>query len=406
MDIFSSENLNRNFTDSISVTELNYLIKSILEFEPSLQKISVLGEVSNLRVTAKNHIFFNLIDQSSSIPCVMWSSDFINGGENLDDGNLVLCSGKISTYLQTGMLQLYVKKVKKSGNGDIQKEFNELRNKLSKEGLFDQSRKREIPKFPTKICVLTSKHGAVFKDIINVITRRYPLVEINLIPVPVQGKDSAEKISYAIEEANTLNVDIIIIARGGGSIEDLGTFNNENLARKIFSSATPIISAIGHETDYTISDYVSDLRAPTPSAAAELSVPSYKDLLREIESFKNNLKYTIKEKILDDLRTYENNLDRFLLNSPDLSFYNEKINTNLNKLSGNISKFNKTITHRLEITKNSLKFLNPSDTISRGLVQTKNSQNKIVKSINEINKGDTITISYVDGVAVTKIISK
>lgn len=406
MDIFSSENLNRNFTDSISVTELNYLIKSILEFEPSLQKISVLGEVSNLRVTAKNHIFFNLIDQSSSIPCVMWSSDFINGGENLDDGNLVLCSGKISTYLQTGLLQLYVKKVKKSGNGDIQKEFNELRNKLSMEGLFDQSRKREIPKFPTKICVLTSKNGAVFKDIINVITRRYPLVEINLIPVPVQGKDSAEKISYAIEEANTLNVDTIIIARGGGSIEDLGTFNNENLARKIFSSTTPIISAIGHESDYTISDYVSDLRAPTPSAAAELAVPSYKDLLREIESFKNNLKYTIKEKILDDLRTYENNLDRFLLNSPDLSFYNEKINTNLNKLSGNISQFNKTITHRLEITKNSLKFLNPSDTISRGLVQTKNSQNKIVKSINEINKGDTITISYVDGVAVTKVISK
>ena len=406
MDIFSSENLNRNFTDSISVTELNYLIKSILEFESSLQKISVLGEVSNLRVTAKNHIFFNLIDQSSSIPCVMWSSDFINGGENLDDGNLVLCSGKISTYLQTGLLQLYVKKVKKSGNGDIQKEFNELRNKLSMEGLFDQSRKREIPKFPTKICVLTSKNGAVFKDIINVITRRYPLVEINLIPVPVQGKDSAEKISYAIEEANTLNVDTIIIARGGGSIEDLGTFNNENLARKIFSSTTPIISAIGHESDYTISDYVSDLRAPTPSAAAELAVPSYKDLLREIESFKNNLKYTIKEKILDDLRTYENNLDRFLLNSPDLSFYNEKINTNLNKLSGNISQFNKTITHRLEITKNSLKFLNPSDTISRGLVQTKNSQNKIVKSINEINKGDTITISYVDGVAVTKIISK
>ncbi len=249
MDISSSINLNLNFRDSISVTELNYLIKSILDFEPSLQEISVLGEVSNTRVTPKKHIFFNLIDQSSSIPCVMWSSDLNNGGENLDDGNLVLCSGKISTYFQTGMLQLYVNKVKKSGNGDIQKEFNELKNKLNMEGLFDQNRKRKIPKFPTKICVITSKHGAVFKDIINVITRRYPLVEINLIPVPVQGKEAAEKISYAIEEANTLNADTVIIARGGGSIEDLGTFNDENLASKIFASSTPIISAIGHETD-------------------------------------------------------------------------------------------------------------------------------------------------------------
>ena len=406
MDISSSINLNSNFRDSISVTELNYLIKSILDFEPSLQEISVLGEVSNTRVTPKKHIFFNLIDQSSSIPCVMWSSDLNNGGENLDDGNLVLCSGKISTYFQTGMLQLYVNKVEKSGNGDIQKEFNELKNKLNSEGLFDQNRKRKISKFPKKICVITSKHGAVFKDIINVITRRYPLVEINLIPVPVQGKEAAEKISYAIEEANTLNADTVIIARGGGSIEDLGTFNDENLARKIFSSSTPIISAIGHETDYTISDYVSDLRAPTPSSAAELAVPSYIELLKEIESFKNNLNYTIQEKISDDSRTFENNLDRFLLNTPALSFYNEKIETNLDKLSNNISQFSKTITHRLEITINSLNFLNPSDTISRGLVQTKNSQNKIVKSINEINRGDTITISYIDGVAVTKVISK
>ena len=406
MDISSSINLNLNFKDSISVTELNYLIKSILDFEPSLQEISVLGEVSNSRVTPKNHIFFNLIDQSSSIPCVMWSSDFNNGRENLYNGNLVLCSGKISTYFQTGMLQLYINNVQKSGNGEIQKEFNELKNKLRMEGLFDQNRKRKITKFPKKICVITSKNGAVFKDIINVITRRYPLVEINLIPVPVQGKDSVEKISHAIEEANTLNFDTIIIARGGGSIEDLGAFNDENLARKIFSSSTPIISAVGHETDYTISDYVSDLRAPTPSAAAELAVPSYIELLKEIESFKNILNYTIKEKISEDLRTFENNLDRFLLNTPVLSFYQEKIDTNLYQLTDSICQFTKTITHRLEITINSLKFLNPSDTISRGLVQTKNSQNKIVKSINEINRGDTITISYVDGVAVTKVISK
>tara|TARA_Y100000590_G_scaffold67689_1_gene73582 strand:+ start:18973 stop:20193 length:1221 start_codon:yes stop_codon:yes gene_type:complete len=406
LDISSSINLNLNFKDSISVTELNYLIKSILDFEPSLQEISVLGEVSNSRVTPKNHIFFNLIDQSSSIPCVMWSSDFNNGRENLYNGNLVLCSGKISTYFQTGMLQLYINNVQKSGNGEIQKEFNELKNKLRMEGLFDQNRKRKITKFPKKICVITSKNGAVFKDIINVITRRYPLVEINLIPVPVQGKDSVEKISHAIEEANTLNFDTIIIARGGGSIEDLGAFNDENLARKIFSSSTPIISAVGHETDYTISDYVSDLRAPTPSAAAELAVPSYIELLKEIESFKNILNYTIKEKISEDLRTFENNLDRFLLNTPVLSFYQEKIDTNLYQLTDSICQFTKTITHRLEITINSLKFLNPSDTISRGLVQTKNSQNKIVKSIQEINKGDTITISYLDGEAVTKVISK
>ena len=404
MDQFVQKN-NNEYHQSITVSELNYLIKSILDYEQSLNDIKVIGEITNARITQKKHYFFNLIDQSSSIPCVMWNSDLHNGSQQIQNGNLVICSGKISTYLQTGLLQLYVNNIQTSGRGDIQKEFNELKTKLANEGLFDENRKRSIPKFPKKICVITSKHGAVIKDITNIISRRYPIVDLSLIPVSVQGLNSSKEISEAIKKANKINFDIIILARGGGNIDDFKTFNDENLARIIFSSKIPIISAVGHESDYTISDFVADLRAPTPSAAAEISVPSSVELIKDIKNLKKNLTKLINEKILTQVRFYENSLDRLLTNAPNLILYKQKNNFLIENLQKNIVAKTKFKTQEFKILNNSLKFLNPSDNMARGLVQTINSKRKIIKSIKDIKQGEDITISYIDGKAVTKVIN-
>lgn len=404
MDQFVQKN-NNGYHQSITVSELNYLIKSILDYEHSLNDIKVIGEVINARITQKKHYFFNLIDQSSSIPCVMWNSNLDNGSQQIQNGNLVICSGNISTYLQTGLLQLYVNNIKASGSGDIQKEFNELKKRLANEGLFDESRKRSLPRFPKKICVITSKHGAVIKDITNIISRRYPILDLSLIPVSVQGLNSSKEISEAIKKANKINFDIIILARGGGNIDDFKTFNDENLARIIFSSKIPIISAVGHESDYTISDFVADLRAPTPSAAAEISVPSSVELFKDIKSFEKNLTKLINEKILTQVRFYENSLDRFLTNSPNLILYKEKINLLIENLKKNIIAKTKFKTQEFKILNNSLKFLNPSDNMARGLVQTTNSKRKTIKSIKDIKQGEDITISYIDGKAIAKVIN-
>lgn len=404
MDQFVQKN-NNGYHQSITVSELNYLIKSILDYEQSLNDIKVIGEITNARITQKKHYFFNLIDQSSSIPCVMWNSDLHNGSQQIQNGNLVICSGKISTYLQTGLLQLYVNNIQTSGRGDIQKEFNELKTRLANEGLFDENRKRSIPKFPKKICVITSKHGAVIKDITNIISRRYPIVDLSLIPVSVQGLNSSKEISEAIKKANKINFDIIILARGGGNIDDFKTFNDENLARIIFSSKIPIISAVGHESDYTISDFVADLRAPTPSAAAEISVPSSVELIKDIKNLKKNLTKLINEKILTQVRFYENSLDRLLTNAPNLILYKQKNNFLIENLQKNIVAKTKFKTQEFKILNNSLKFLNPSDNMARGLVQTINSKRKIIKSIKDIKQGEDITISYIDGKAVTKVIN-
>ena len=404
MDQFVQKN-NNGYHQSITVSELNYLIKSILDYEQSLNDIKVIGEITNARITQKKHYFFNLIDQSSSIPCVMWNSDLHNGSQQIQNGNLVICSGKISTYLQTGLLQLYVNNIQTSGRGDIQKEFNELKTRLANEGLFDENRKRSIPKFPKKICVITSKHGAVIKDITNIISRRYPIVDLSLIPVSVQGLNSSKEISEGIKKANKINFDIIILARGGGNIDDFKTFNDENLARIIFSSKIPIISAVGHESDYTISDFVADLRAPTPSAAAEISVPSSVELIKDIKNLKKNLTKLINEKILTQVRFYENSLDRLLTNAPNLILYKQKNNFLIENLQKNIVAKTKFKTQEFKILNNSLKFLNPSDNMARGLVQTINSKRKIIKSIKDIKQGEDITISYIDGKAVTKVIN-
>lgn len=395
---------NSNNTNPMTVSDLNYLIKGLIDSEPFLSDINVLGEVSNKRLTPKGHVFFNLRDAEASIPCVKWKSFDESTTDYLSDGKLITCSGKISTYFQTGKVQFYVDRISDSGSGNIQAEFNKLRSKLEREGLFESNRKRSLPRFPSNICLITSREGAVLKDIINVISRRYPVVELHLLHTTVQGTGSAEELCRAVKLANQLDFDIIILARGGGSPEDLTPFNNEKLARLIFSSRIPIISAIGHETDYTISDYVADVRASTPSVAAEIAVPSSEQLFVEINRYRKKLISEITGSISDKTMSYENTNDRLLLGSPQISNYGTSLKNISNKLLETLQTKIRSERHKVEILGKSLNLLDPFVSMSRGFVLTENLSGHIVRSIKDIKKGETMVIRYSDGAAKTKII--
>ena len=388
----------------MTVSDLNYLIKGLIDSEPFLRDINVLGEVSNKRQTPKGHVFFNLRDAEASIPCVKWKSFDESTTDYLSDGKLITCSGKISTYFQTGKVQFYVDRISDSGSGNIQAEFNKLRSKLEREGLFEPNRKRSLPRFPSNICLITSREGAVLKDIVKVISRRYPVVELHLIHASVQGAGSAEELCRSVQLANQLDFDIIILARGGGSPEDLTPFNDEKLARLIFSSRIPIVSAIGHETDYTISDYVADVRASTPSVAAEISVPSSEQLFAEINRYRQKLISEITENISDKTISYENTNDRLLLGSPQISNYDTSLKNISNKLLETLQTKIRSEHHKVEILGKSLNLLDPFVSMSRGFVLTENLSGNIVRSIKDIKKGETMVVRYSDGTAKTKII--
>ena len=388
----------------MTVSDLNYLIKGLIDSEPFLSDINVLGEVSNKRLTPRGHVFFNLRDAEASIPCVKWKSFDESVTNYLSDGKLITCSGKISTYFQTGKVQFYVDRISDSGSGNIQAEFNKLRSKLEREGLFEPNRKRSLPRFPSNICLITSREGAVLKDIVKVISRRYPVVELHLIHASVQGTGSAEELCRSVQLANQLDFDIIILARGGGSPEDLTPFNDEKLARLIFSSRIPIVSAIGHETDYTISDYVADVRASTPSVAAEISVPSSEQLFAEINRYRQKLISEITESISDKTISYENTNDRLLLGSPQISNYDTSLKNISNKLLEILQTKIRSEHHKVEILGKSLNLLDPFVSMSRGFVLTENLSGNIVRSIKDIKKGETMVVRYSDGTAKTKII--
>ncbi len=285
--------------NAISVSELNTYIKQKFSEDEALASILVKGEISNFKNHyATGHLYFTLKDDKSLIKCVMFKGYAERLNFTPKDGMKVIVLGSVSVYERDGVYQIYAQAMQQEGLGDLYKAYEELKSKLEKEGLFDLSRKKKIPMFANEIGVLTSQTGAVIRDIINVSTRRNPNVHIRLLPVPVQGEGASEKIAKAIELMNEKNLaDVIIIARGGGSLEDLWPFNEEEVARAIYNSEIPIISAVGHETDFTISDFVADLRAPTPSAAAELAVPDIYELKNTIRVYENRFKTSLIKKI-------------------------------------------------------------------------------------------------------------
>lgn len=375
-----------------TVSELTEYIKQKFDGDEYFQGALVEGEVSNYKRHFSGHLYFTLKDENAIIKCVMFKFDAGNLRFEPKDGEKVIVFGKVSVYPQSGAYQIYVKDMKQSGTGDLYQKYEELKKKLEEEGLFNPIHKKRIPFMPQVVGVLTSNTGSVIKDIINVGTRRNPGIHIRLLPVPVQGEGAGEKIAKAIEYMNKHKLaDVLIIGRGGGSIEDLWPFNEEVLARSIFNSKIPIISAVGHDTDYTIADFVSDLRAPTPSAAAELAIPNIIDVKNTIDVYKNRLRQALLKKLENLKLQYQSLTNK--LKSPQSNI--NELRLRIDYTTQNIinAAKNKIVNDRnsLNKIKDKLHLVNPLNILDRGYVLVEK-DNKIIKELKELKKGDLIEI--------------
>ena len=392
--------------NAITVTELNKYIKDKVDKDEFLNNVLVKGEISNYKHHYTGHLYFTLKDENSLIKCIMFKGYAANLKFEPKDGMKVTIFGTVSVFERDGVYQIYVKAMQEDGVGNLYKAYEEMKAKLEKEGLFDQSHKKKIPLMPKCIGVLTSNTGAVIRDIINVSTRRNPNVYIKLLPVPVQGPGAAEKIVDAIKLMNEKKIaDVIIVARGGGSLEDLWPFNEEIVARAIYDSELPVISAVGHETDFTIADFVADLRAPTPSAAAELVVPNIADIKLKLDGYNNRYKLALKKKVeLMKLR-YEKCMNSRVFKEP-LQKINEKyilVDMKVKSIENAISNiYNNKKTNMIKnIAK--LDALSPLKTLTRGYsIMQKNG--KVIKSVSQLQKDDEIDIRLIDGNAKARVI--
>ena len=390
----------------ISVTELNKYIKDKISEDEMLNNVLVKGEISNFKHHYTGHLYFTLKDENSLIKCIMFKSYTSHLTFMPKDGMSVMILGTVSVFERDGVYQIYCKAIREYGMGNLYTAYEELKAKLEKEGLFKVEHKKKIPFMPKVIGVLTSNTGSVIKDIINVSTRRNPNVHIRLYPVPVQGQGAGIKIAEAIKFMNERKLaDVLILARGGGSLEDLWPFNEEIVAREIYDSEIPIISAVGHETDFSISDFVADLRAPTPSAAAELAVANIDEVKSKLESYNNRLKISLKKQIELMRLRYEKCMSRRSFSQP-LQEINEKyikIDILYKSLVSNIQEIinSKKIIATKNISK--LDTLSPLKTLFRGYSIIEKDK-KIIKSVKDLMVDDEVDIKLSDGNKKAKII--
>lgn len=397
-----------NFNQAISVTELNNIVKCLLENEPYLSDIYVRGEISNFKAHSSGHFYFSLKDETGVVKAVMFRSSAALLPFFPENGMKIIAHGRISSYVRDGQYQLYVDAMEPDGIGSLYIAFEQLKAKLASEGLFDVDKKLQIPKIPKRIGVITSPTGAAVRDIINVIGRRFPYAEIVIFPSLVQGTDAPASLCRGIEYFNeSLSVDTIIIGRGGGSLEDLWAFNDERLARFIYNSKIPVISAVGHETDYTICDFVSDVRAPTPSAAAEIAVPDVLELKRKINNIISRESAVLSIR-LDSYKKRLHNIGTSRVLSSPMNFVDEK-NMALLDLS---TKLENSYKSKVSDKRNSLTVitgkvcaLNPMAVLSRGYSAVFDNKGNVVKRIAEISVGETLTIRVSDGSVKADVVS-
>ena len=391
----------------ITVTELNKYVKDSIAQDEFLNNVLVKGEISNYKHHYTGHLYFTLKDEKSLIKCVMFKTYADNLNFEPKDGMKIILFGTVSVFERDGIYQIYAKSMQEDGIGDLYAAYEKLKEKLTLEGLFDEKHKKKIPMMPKIIGVLTSNTGAVIRDIINVSTRRNPNVYIRLLPVPVQGVGAAEKIVKAIKRMNDENLaDVIILARGGGSLEDLWPFNEEIVARAIFDSKLPVISAVGHETDFTIADFVADLRAPTPSAAAELAVPDIEDVKYDLNLYDRRMRMALKKKT-DIMRL------RFekCMNSSSYQDPYQKINDRyllVDKYVKQLEKLEikKVKDIRIELTGliSKLDALSPLKTLARGYSLVENEEKRVITKVKDLKVNDKISIRFQDGIANATII--
>ncbi len=377
-------------------------LKASLESDPRLADLTVVGEVSGYRNPSSRHHYFALRDEQSVIRCVMFRSG--SGGQFLADGSQVICRGRISIYTARGDLQYYVDQVEPDGVGALQQAYEEMRKRLESEGLFELDRKRTLPELPSRIAVITSPTGAVIQDIINVLTRRYPLAEIILIPTSVQGDKAAPEIVQAFKALNAIDdIDVAIVARGGGSLEDLWAFNEEIVARAIFASNVPVISAIGHETDTTIADFVADRRAPTPSAAAEIVAPDVRDLGAYVSGFTSRIDEIISRNIRDSRTKFEMAVDRMNLRAPDTQLPRKSVDDLLTRARLAGQRLVESSRLRLETVEASLNALGPEKILRRGYTITRLADGSAAISATQFSTGDKLGVTFTDGSVETTV---
>ena len=385
--------------EPISVSELNNYIKDKISNDEFLNNVYIKGEISNFKHHYTGHMYFTLKDENSLIKCIMFKTYTANLNFIPKDGMKVLILGTVSVFERDGIYQIYCKAMQEDGIGDLYAKYEKLKNKLEEEGLFDKQYKKQIPFMPKVIGVLTSQTGSVIRDIINVSTRRNPNVYLKLLPVPVQGEGAAIKIADAIKLMNDKNLaDVIIIARGGGSIEDLWPFNEEIVARAIFESKLPVISAIGHETDFTIADFVADLRAPTPSAAAELAVPNIEDIKKNLDKYNNRLAIGLKKNLELIKLKYEKIMNSKVFKEPLLRIQDEyvKLDNSIKIIYDKVIEKYKESNNKFINIVSKLDSLSPLKTLSRGYSIVEK-EDKIIKSKNDLKIGDEIKITLADG---------
>ena len=384
---------------AITVSDLNKYIKNKIADDEYLNNVLIKGEISNFKNHYTGHMYFTLKDKDSLIKCICFKSYAQKLTFMPKDGMKVMVLGTVSVFERDGIYQIYVKAMEEDGLGDLYTKYQELKEKLERQGLFSEEHKMKIPIMPKVIGVLTSKTGSVIKDIINVSTRRNPNVYIRLLPVPVQGEGAAEKIAEGIEYMNKNKLaDVLILARGGGSLEDLWPFNEEIVANSIYNSEIPIISAVGHETDFTIADFVADLRAPTPSAAAELAVSDIYEVQRKIDTYQDRLRNSLIKKVELMKMRYEKVMASVVFKEPlrKVNDNYQKIDTIIKNLDTLIkSKQEKEKTKYIELV-SKLDALSPLKTLYRGYSITEKN-GKVVKSVKELEKGDKVLVKLSDG---------
>ena len=391
----------------LTVSQLNYYIKSVIDNDPRLGVVLVSGEISNLTDHYRSgHIYLSLKDQKCVVRAVMFAGNARRLQFRPQDGMKVLCRGRISVYEPSGQYQLYIEDMQPDGVGSLALAFEQLKNKLAGEGLFDESRKKPLPRFPKTVGVITSPTGAAVQDIRNILTRRFPNINIILCPVLVQGESAPPQLIAAVQQLDREGrCDVIIIGRGGGSMEDLWAFNNEQLARVIAACHTPIISAVGHETDFTICDFVADMRAPTPSAAAELAVPD----IRELRAYYRSQRQYLQSLMENRLRSQQNRLDycrrladqagpaaRCRRMQEQYQFYMQRLNTVIDK---------KISIEELKLKKSAAKLetLNPLAVLSRGYTLTEQNGG-VVSALTQLDKSQPFTVTFRDGTITAKTI--
>ena len=393
---------------SLTVSMLNEYINNLISSDDVLESLDVEGEISNCTIHYSGHIYFSIKDEKCSIRCVMFSGSTKKLKFKPEDGIKVTVYGYLSFYEKTGQCQIVVSEMVESGSGDLFIKFERLKKKLAEEGLFDLQRKKPLPYLPETIGVSTSSTGAVLQDIKNILSSRFPNYGLILYPATVQGIEAHKTIIEGLSYFNTnMNVEVIIIARGGGSVEDLWPFNEEELAYAIYSSRIPVISAIGHETDFTIADFVADARAATPTAAAQMVIPEKQQLVRNINSKKDSLEVSYIKLLKYLMDKVQNLSQRPVMKRPEE--YTNILSMNLDNITGRFFTFSKlyldNISHKLNTASNKINAMNPFAVLSRGYSITTDEMGNVIKDSNNIKKDEMILTTLYSG-SIRSVVEK